>query len=129
MYAADEWKNNYKVSGIILTANPTILFNVYNHDYLKFYIGGGPALNYVIYSKNLMYQKSNQPALSPDKQNENFLVLKNFFANVSLRSGITVNNQVDLGFAWFNKSEFTNYAASSFSIKAGSLHFSIKYLF
>ena len=68
-----------------------------------------PSIHYLLPFKNQLYQKTNQqgPPYS-DKQEDDFLPLKNLYASVIGRVGIALHNRVDISLSTYNRVQLSN---------------------
>jgi hypothetical protein len=109
LYSAEELSNTYTLSAMIFSFQPQLTVNWLNTGAIKCYVGAGPSLHYLLPLKNQLYQKTNQqgPPYS-DKAEDNFLPLKNLYASVIGRAGITLRNRVDISVSAYNPVQLSN---------------------
>jgi len=129
-YFAEELSNRYRLSGVIFTFQPQFIVNIINKKTLKFYLGVAPSLNYFLAFKNEMFQKTNQQdPIYTDKQIDDFLKLKKVFAGVLVRTGVTINEKVNIYVSRSNPIELNSYMSSTTNAKYNSSQLSVAYNF
>ena len=109
LYSAEELSNTYTLSAMIFSFQPQLTVNWLNTGAIKCYLGAGPSIHYLLPFKNQLYQKTNQqgPPYS-DKQEDDFLPLKNLYASVIGRVGIALHNRVDISLSTYNRVQLSN---------------------
>ena len=118
MYSVEELSNTYTLSAVIFSFQPQVTVNWLNTGGVKCYLGAGPSLHYLLAMKNELYQKTNQqgPPYS-DKQEDDFLPLKDLYASVFARAGVTIRNQFDVSVSTYNPVQLSNTMDGNTSAK------------
>ena len=122
-----ENENKYRLSALKISLAPQLIYNFYRTNHINCYVGGGVALNLLRVGDNSMEQKPiNHSNTNPWTDNDYFL-LKDYFASTMLRCGLQYGERIDCSFLWGNSQEYTN-TVSGESIKTGLLMVSVGYL-
>jgi hypothetical protein len=118
MYSVEELSNTYTLSAVIFSFQPQVTVNWLNTGGVKGYLGAGPSLHYFLVMKNELYQETNQqgPPYS-DKQEDDFLPLKDLYASVFARVGVTIRNQFDVSVSTYNPVQLSNTMDGNTSAK------------
>jgi len=110
-------KSSYAFDQYVYALNPQIQFHLYNADDFKFYINGGPSLNFSTYKgntyRNNYTQQTTDPALSASST----------WVSVPVKAGIVVGKKFDAGVTYV----FPTKSVSS--IEATSVQVGVSYLF
>ncbi|RCH53814.1 hypothetical protein DJ568_16385 [Mucilaginibacter hurinus] len=104
-----------------LALTPQLIYNVYNKESFKFYIGAGAAINYSIYANNKMTMHNTAPYNQPAYRFENL------WLSFPLQAGVTVNKRFDISLNRSGAAAFTRYLG--FSVASEVWGISLKYLF
>jgi hypothetical protein len=131
LYPDENVSYKYQLSALNVSVAPQIIWNAYNRQNLKFYIGGGMSVSYLNFGKNNMYRipESSNSAYH-EMSFPDYFKMRDTYMNLLVRSGIMLNKKVDISAMWFNPVDFSNYTAgASALVEASSLQFSIGYMF
>ncbi|RYZ94681.1 MAG: hypothetical protein EOP47_27370 [Sphingobacteriaceae bacterium] len=101
---------------------PQLIYNVYNKENLKFYLGIGAAFNYSFYTNNKLTTYSFG-AVGQSQPYE----LQKLWMNFPVQAGVTINKRFDLALSRSGRAGFTTY--TGFSIASEVWGISLKYLF
>lgn len=127
----EELTNNYKLSGIFLSLDPQLAYDIYHQDKLKIYISAGISLLYSVYPTQTLYQYTNKqgPGYS-DKVYKDYFLMKSFTGVPLVHAGVVINKKISASLSLFNGSELIDiHRAPTGSIKLRSIHFSIAMVF
>lgn len=108
---------------VILT--PQVIWNAYNSDPIKVFIGGGLAVNLAGYSNNIITSKlksSSELRIEKDKVDLNGL-----FLAPQASAGVVINKKVEIFGNYMLKSNLTTYI--EYSIQMTRYNVGLKYLF
>ncbi|MBB6272966.1 hypothetical protein HDF26_003426 [Pedobacter cryoconitis] len=108
-----------------INITPQIIYNFYNTNRLKAFVGGGPGLNFSGYSNNktTLYSNSgNETELTSRK-----IDLEKFNFSFPFTAGLVFNKKVEISAGYAFASPITNY--SSFSINMQRYRVGVNYLF
>lgn len=82
----------------IIGLSPQFFLNVYNSDAIKFFLGGGPAVNYATYPQNVTERRGG--ASGNVLVFENYPQWRSFLLNMPLHAGITINRRLEFNFCY-----------------------------
>ena len=106
------------------TLTPQIIYNLYNSDKLKAFLGVGAALNFSFYNH---YQYIIKYGGSfADYARDNYPALNSFWIAVPIKAGVTINNKIELSICYAPASSLTFYTGSFInvtSVQAGINYF------
>jgi hypothetical protein len=123
---SDEEENTYRFSSWNFGFSPQLVYNLFNTNKYKGYIGAGFLLSYINNTRNSLERRDPQTG-SLIAVNKEYLIIREFAMNAIIRSGLRINEKIDLSLIWTNPIEYTNYQAGRQSVKAGLLSLSIMY--
>jgi len=110
-----------------LTINftPQVIYNLYNTERLKFFIGGGIGFNFSTYSNNktTIYDSFRNETEIIDNQVD----LEAFNFSLPFTAGLVLNKRVEISAGYAFSSPITNYSA--FSINMKRYRIGVNYLF
>lgn len=126
-----EQRNTYNLSFYIISAIPQIRYNLYNKENFKLYLGTGTAFSYYLTNENKLNRvPADNPDGKPDAVVEDYIKIKKMGLNLILRSGIILNEKIELGILYFNPTEISNYvSAKAGSAKTNNIQLNLNYLF
>lgn len=128
VYTTYETENTYTLLAWNFAFTPQLLYNLYNTPKFKFYVGAGASFNYFHPTKNSLYRREINPPAT-ETEDENYFIMKKYSLSFVVRSGIRLNQRIDLSLLWGNQEEYTNFLKGNSSIKSGLLAFSAGYSF
>ncbi|WP_460923367.1 hypothetical protein [Pontibacter brevis] len=119
----------YGMKQATVSVTPQVIYNLYNTDALKLYLGGGFAFNYSDYSKNIYHRKYIYPAQNSETLyvTDDYMELSSYWSTYSLRAGVVVNTKFEISAMYLAPSPITRYA--HIEVATGSLNIGINYLF
>ncbi|WP_161888875.1 hypothetical protein [Pontibacter russatus] len=121
---------SYRLAYQTVSLTPQVIYSLYNRDNLKFYVGGGMALNFSNYTKNFYREQYFNPHLDlvqePDEKDD-YRELETKSSSYMLRAGVVLNNKFEFSAAYQGPSVFTRY--TNFSYSASSVNVGVNYLF
>ncbi|WP_026462201.1 hypothetical protein [Adhaeribacter aquaticus] len=114
----------YTLNQNSISALPQVLFNVYNKENFKFNVGGGVVFNYSSYPKNQFKReiKNSEGKVVSTTERNDLYYYKTLWYGFMVRTGIMVNNKVDLSVLYFPASTLAIF-------KVNTVHFEVNYLF
>jgi hypothetical protein len=130
---AQEQLNVYNLSLMTVGATPQIIFNAYNAENLKWYLGAGSALTYRHVMQNKIHLKrTNQEVIISESEKADFYEIRKIGLTMILRSGVTLNKKTDLS-VLYSPSTRTNAKSTDSNgpstLRASSLQLSGAYFF
>lgn len=130
---ADEQLNVYNLSMLTLSAAPQLIFNAYNTETLKWYLGAGSAINYRLAFQNKVHLKrTNREVILSETEKNDFFEMRKLGLTLLIRSGITLNKKMDFSVV-YGPSARINYkpvdSRHGSSLRAGLLQLSGGYFF
>ncbi|MCJ8164076.1 outer membrane beta-barrel protein [Pontibacter sp. E15-1] len=108
---------------------PQLLYNLYNKDNFKLFLGIGPSLNFSNYSKN-MYQKRY---VNPNVENpsvykhDEYMDLLGSWSTYAVRAGAVIGKRYELSAMYVAPGTLSTY--TFYSITSGSMNIGVNYLF
>jgi len=109
--------------------SPQVIYNVYNGQKLKFYVGGGFMANISSYN-NISYKRitalTSNGEVTSKSERENYVKLDNFWYSCPMRTGLVLNKKIDLSLIYFMPSTLTKYAL--YSYRTNVMQFQVNYL-
>ena len=119
----------YDVTQRTASVTPQVIYNLYNRDDLKLYLGGGFALNYSSYSKNIYRRKYTDPTIDLETLYEidNYKELTSTWSTYMIRAGVVVNRKYEISAMYLAPSPITRHAYHE--VATGSLNIGVNYLF
>jgi len=96
---------------------PQILYNIYNRDNLKFYLGTGAGLNFSVYSNNKITTSNSTFHYDQDKPYE----YQSFWLNIPVEAGVTLNKRVEIYGMYSYPTAYTTYTYFSVSSRITSV--------
>lgn len=117
----------YEFNQYTASITPQILFNVYNKDSFKVFIGGGWAFNLSAYSNNKFTIISADPNIVNAYTVQKPYTLESYWSNFPLEAGVTLNKKIELCFTYTGYAAYTKYTGFYASNQTTSL--GLKYLF
>lgn len=122
-YKPAERTENYSFNQYNATLTPQIIFNIYNKDALKFYVGAGLSINFSAYSNNKHYYTGTSSNFDIDPYE-----LEKVWANFPLQTGVVFNKRIEAFFTYTGPTAFSNYTMFSISseIYSAGIHLLLK---
>ena len=119
----------YDVAQLTASVTPQVIYNLYNRDNLKLYLGGGYAFNFSNYSKNIYRRKYIDPTIDLETlyETDNYMVLTSSWSTYMLRAGVVLNRKYELSAMYLAPSPITKYA--NYEVATGTFNVGINYLF
>ncbi|RYE30114.1 MAG: hypothetical protein EOP42_12840 [Sphingobacteriaceae bacterium] len=96
---------------------PQILYNIYNRENLKFYLGIGASLNLSTYGNNKITTKNSTFYRDQDKP----YTFESFWTNFPVEAGITLNKRIELYATYSYPAVYSTYSYFSVSSRIASL--------
>ncbi len=128
-FSPDEVEYTYHLSAWNLSFIPQVIYNIYNHPDLKFYVGAGGSFNFIYARENSLHRKELNRTTSHEETQQDYFPLRDFTLSTVVRSGLQVKRRVDLSLIWGNGVEYTSFMNGNTSLRAGLLAFSVAYIF
>jgi hypothetical protein len=116
---------SYEVTQQTASLSPQIIYNLYNKENLQLYAGGGLAVNYSNYSRNIYRRESSVDQTVHEKDSGTELLP--FWLTFTARVGVIVNRKYEISAMYLAPGTITRY--TSREIKTGSLNLGVNYLF
>jgi hypothetical protein len=110
---------------LIVAFTPQVIYNFYNADKLKAFIGAGLALNISAYSNNVF--KRYNSFRDDTEVLENETKLESFYFSIPISAGIVLNKKVQLTVSYSPPAAISNYI--DYSIAVQRSHIGVAYLF
>lgn len=114
LISSPKFRDILKYNSIVISAVPQILYNIYNAERVKCYVGAGIAGNYSVYSK-LKYSAFEVDLNGVEKEHSRERDLYKFRISVPVRAGIILNQHLDIGLQYFLRSYVSDYSSFAFS--------------
>jgi hypothetical protein len=97
----------YSINQFTTSLTPQVIFNFYNKDDVKVYLGGGIGLNYSVYSKNQFsladVNANNGTTVTPQP-----FPLNALWVNFPIQAGVMLNRKAEVSFSFAPYAYFTN---------------------
>ena len=103
----------YTFNQLSIILSSQIIYNIYNRENMKIFIGGGMNLNFSHYSNNIM-------ALNDDFINRPYN-LESLWASFPVQTGVAFNKKLDIFVKYITHSAYTDYTRFSISTETFSL--------
>lgn len=118
----------YNVVQQTASLSPQIIYNLYNKENLKFYLGAGLAFNYSHYSQN-NYQRQHFYGTQAGTvyEREAYKVLLPVWSSYTIRAGVVLNRKYEISAMYLAPGTITRYTSSE--VATGSTNIGINYLF
>jgi len=104
---------------------PQIIFNIYNKEQLKAFIGVGAAFNFSAY--NQYRYITNYGGSIPDYIQNNYPAFDKFWLSFPIKAGITLNNKIEINICYIPSASLTNDNIDSGNVTSYQL--GVNYLF
>jgi len=106
---------------------PQIIYNVYNKEQLKIFIGAGAAFNFSEYNQ---YQDTKyQWPLPPAYIENNYPVFNKFWLSFPIKIGVTFNNKIEVNLCYIPPAYITNDFDPAFVGSVAAYQVGVHYLF
>lgn len=116
-----DYSDNYQVSQYTATVAPQLLYNLYNANLFKFYLGIGVGLNFSVYPVNkITVDQANYTLNKPYD-------FKHYYTSLPLQAGALINKKIEVFFMYVRNSAFTDYVY--YSITSDSFNAGVRYHF
>jgi len=118
-----QYAYSYKFKQYTATFSPQFIYNFYNKDNLKIYLGVGAGLNYSAYGDNkYMITIGDASTIFSDRY-----TLNDFWFNYIFRAGVFINKRVEVFAHYTPPAGYADYI--SFSIRNSTAGLGVHYLF
>lgn len=104
---------------------PQLLFNLYNKENLKIFVGAGASLNLSLYN-DYKYVTSYEGSL-PDATQKHYPELEQFWVSFPIRAGIEISRKIEMNICYTPASAISTY--NTFSGSITSYQAGLNYLF
>lgn len=113
---------------VIVAFTPQVIYNLYNANRIKFYLGAGASYNQCFYPENRLNIKPLTPGTGDNKEVEsnNYMPFAKSWINFPLRAGILVNKRYDLSIISWTPTTLAQ--GKLLSTKANSVHIGVNYV-
>ncbi|MCX2482538.1 hypothetical protein [Pedobacter sp. MR2016-24] len=105
---------------------PQLIYNIYNRDHFKFFIGAGVGLNFLKYSNNSSSVTNSVFTPSTATVTENAIKFEPFTTSFPLSAGIMLNKKLEITGSYSANFSLTDY--SYFSVAARRMKIGINYM-
>lgn len=116
--------SSQEVKGFDVSFSPQVLYNLYNTDALKAYLGVGIALNVSNYSTNQFTQTT--PGFAGISYSDN-PKLENFWVSLPIKAGVVIGKKFDLNLCYTPSSVVNTETA--YNVTITSMQLGINYIF
>lgn len=130
-YSDEELTNDYKLSGLMVSFNPQLVYHFYQGASLRLFAGAGVMLRYVTYTEQTLYQKTNKqgPGYS-DKTFDNYLKLLSFNGIPTARVGVTAGKSWSASVMWLAPHTMSRNGKTEISsVRGTGIQAGVSYLF
>lgn len=129
-YPTDRVENRYKLSALVFSYSPQVLYNFYNREHFSAYAGAGVSLDFWHYTSN----KESEIPLNPgsnfvEKENDNYMFLKKRSYGATCRAGMMLNKKLDIQFITHLKKRVSGKEPKPVAMNVSMVDFGINYLF
>jgi len=100
---------SYRFTQLTASLGMSVIYNFYNANRIKVFIGAGVSVNGSKYTKNEFNQ------LSFPQTTNNYYSLESAWATFPIQAGVTINKKVDVFASYISPSSYANYVAFSVS--------------
>ncbi|WP_295770044.1 hypothetical protein [uncultured Mucilaginibacter sp.] len=97
----------YKFNQYSASIGPQVLYNIYNSDKFKFYLGVGASVNLAAYANDELRTAATNIQLAE----ESYYSLTNYYVTTPLKAGVILNKKLDISATYIRRAPFTNYVA------------------
>ncbi|MCC9137003.1 hypothetical protein ACFSKU_05555 [Pontibacter silvestris] len=129
-YSSGSTSYTYKVSQQSIGLGPQLIYNLYNKDNFKLYVGLGAGIYYSHISDNTYTRQHENPSVSYEYKPtiyEDYFDIKPFWVAYTLRSGIILNKKYELSAIYMPPATVTQYVNYALRFSAATL--GVNYLF
>jgi hypothetical protein len=112
---------SYQFTQLTASLGMSVIYNFYNANRIKVFIGAGISVNGSKYTKNEFNQ------LSFPQTTNNYYSLESAWATFPIQAGVTINKKVDVFATYISPSSYANYIAFSVSNRVYGV--GVRYLF
>lgn len=116
---------NHSFDQLIVALSPQMIYNVYNKEKVKVFIGIGVGINYSKYSNNL-YSTYNSFRKEIDVE-EDKIDLESLYLSIPAAAGLTINKKIELSLSYSFPAGLTNY--NNYGVFSRRTRIGINYLF
>ncbi|WP_187262942.1 hypothetical protein [Pontibacter beigongshangensis] len=123
-------EHTYGLSQQTATFSPQFIYNLYNTDQIKAYLGLGLQFNYSTYSDNTYHSQYSNPNIPYEYKpvtKKDYLVIEPLWVSYSIRSGLIINRKFELAAAYMPPVAVTRYVG--YSLNLSSYAVGVNYLF
>ncbi len=108
-----------------VSLSPQLIYNIYNQEKFKFYLGSGFTVNYSKYFK-VRYTEKLIPSDGKDIDSNKYADLYKMWLAVPVRVGFLVKQKADISFLYYPASAVTS--TNKYALKMTSLHLQVNYI-
>ncbi len=127
-YGGNETDNTYQFIAWNFGFSPQLIYNLFNTKKYKWSLGAGFQLNNLAISKNSMERREHLTGNFIDLK-EDYLPITAFSMTAIIRSGLLINDRIDLSLIWSSPTEYTDYIAGGQYLKTSLVSFTVGYYF
>lgn len=109
----------------IVALSPQVIYNVYNKEKLKVFIGLGFSINYSKYSNNLYTTYS--PFRQETEVEKDKIDLESLYLSIPAAVGVTINKKIELSLSYSLPAGITSY--NNYSVSTQRTRIGVNYLF
>lgn len=121
---------SYKITQQTASLTPQILYNLYNKDGFKLYVGGGVGFNYSNYSRNTCRSQYLNPTFNIKREpteEDDYKKLVAVWSSYAVRAGIIMKSKYEIYAMYLTPGSLTRYVYADFTVS--SLNAGVNYLF
>ncbi len=119
-------ENTYKFATWQIGFSPQVLYNLYNSNNLKWYLGAGFVLNYLTNHENTLERRDSQTGELLSVDNE-YRDLKDIEMTAVVRSGMRIHERFDVSVLWSSPTKRIEYKVNQQTIKTSLLSLCVLY--
>ena len=121
---------SYRITHQTASVSPQIIYNLYNKDNFKFYIGGGVVANYSNYSRNTCRSQYLNPTFGIEREpteEDDYKKLHAIWSSYTVRTGVVLNGKYEAFAMYRAPGSITRYRLSELVVSSSNL--GVNYLF
>lgn len=122
-------ESSYEIAQQTVSITPQVIYNLYNKDSFKFYLGGGFSVNFSNYSTNkssYTYISSGSGTTYGPTEHQSY-ILESVWTSFMVRSGVILNKKYEISASYQPSAPLTKYF--NFAVEHRSLSLGVNYLF
>lgn len=112
----------YAFNQFTVSVSPKLIYNLYNTNKLKFFIGAGASFNYSLYSNNMLTTTNTNGTYSGSTENKDPFALHPVWVGFPLMTGIKLKQKLEISLTYFPTSLYSEnnaYAVGNSRISLG----------